>query len=45
MKYLAIEAGMHKHGFDIDLASIERPWRAAEIVEQAVKNGLDIDRV
>ncbi len=45
MKYLAIEADTHKRGFDFDLMSIERPWHAAEIAEQAVKNGSDIDTV
>lgn len=34
-----IESEMNKHGLDYDLVRTERPWHAAEIAEQAVKDG------
>lgn len=40
-----IEVGNHKHGLEFGLVSTERPRHAAEIAEQAVKNGSDIDKV
>ena len=37
-----IEAGMKNHGLVFDLVRTERPWHAAEIAEQAVKDGYDV---
>ena len=37
-----IETEMHKHQLDFDLVCTERPWHAAEIAEQAVKDGYDV---
>jgi len=33
---------LRKHGLDFDLVRTERPWHAAEIAEQAVKDGYDV---
>ncbi len=35
-----IKSEMGKHELDFDLVRTERPWHAAEIAEQAVKNGI-----
>ncbi len=37
-----IEAGMRKYELEFDLVCTERPWHAAEIAEQAVKDGYDV---
>lgn len=37
-----IEAGMREHGLEFDLVRTERPWHAAEIAEQAVRDGYDV---
>ncbi len=37
-----IEAGMQEHGLEFDLVRTERPWHAAEIAEQAVRDGYDV---
>jgi diacylglycerol kinase (ATP) len=34
-----IEAGMQKQGLDFELVCTERPWHAAEIAEQAARQG------
>lgn len=37
-----IEAGMRNHGLVFDLIQTERPWHAADIAEQAVREGYDV---
>lgn len=37
-----IEAEMRKQGLDFDLVRTERPWHAAELAEQAARNGYDV---
>jgi diacylglycerol kinase (ATP) len=37
-----IEAGMREHGLAFDLVRTERPWHAAEIAEEAVREGYDV---
>ena len=37
-----IEAGMQKNELEFDLVRTERPWHAAELAEQAVKQGYDV---
>ena len=37
-----IEAGMRKHGLEYHLVRTERPWHAAEIAEQAVRDGYNV---
>jgi diacylglycerol kinase (ATP) len=37
-----IEAGMRELGLDFDLVRTERPWHAAEIAEQAVRDGYHV---
>ncbi|MGB7875026.1 MAG: diacylglycerol kinase family protein [Anaerolineales bacterium] len=37
-----IEAGMQERGLEFDLVRTERPWHAAEIAEQAIKDGYDV---
>jgi diacylglycerol kinase (ATP) len=37
-----IEAGMCNHNLEYELVRTERPWHAAEIVEEAARNGYDV---
>ena len=37
-----IETGMKGHGLEFDLVRTERPWHAAEIAEQGVRDGYDV---
>ena len=37
-----IKARMQEHGLEYDLVRTERPWHAADIAEQAVKDGYDV---
>jgi len=37
-----IEAGMRKYNLAYELIRTERPWHAAEIVEEAARNGYDV---
>ena len=37
-----IEAGMCNYNLDYELVRTERPWHAAEIVEEAARNGYDV---
>lgn len=37
-----IEEELRKHGLDFDLVRTERPWHAAELAEQAAKDGYDV---
>ena len=37
-----IKAGMREHGLEFDLVRTEHPWHAAEITEQAVRDGYDV---
>jgi YegS/Rv2252/BmrU family lipid kinase len=37
-----IEAEMRKQGLDFDLVRTERPWHAAELAEQAARDGYDV---
>lgn len=37
-----IEAEFHKHGLDYNLICTERPWHAADLAEEAAKNGFDV---
>ncbi len=37
-----IDAEMRKQGLDFDLVRTERPWHAAELAEQAARDGYDV---
>ena len=37
-----IEAGMREHGLEFELVRTEHPWHAADIAEQAVRDGYDV---
>ena len=37
-----IENYLHGHGLDFDLVLTERPWHAADLAEQAAKDGYDV---
>lgn len=37
-----IEAEMRRYGLDFDLVRTERPWHAAELAQQAAKDGYDV---
>jgi len=37
-----IEAEMRRQGLDFDLVRTERPWHAAELAEQAARDGYDV---
>jgi diacylglycerol kinase family enzyme len=37
-----IENYLHGHGLDFDLILTERPWHAADLAEQAAKDGYDV---
>ena len=37
-----IETHMRSHGLDFEIRRTERPWHAAELAEEAAKNGVDV---
>ena len=37
-----IEAGMQKYNLEYELVRTERPWHAAELAEEAARNGFDV---